>query len=403
MLNDRLDDLLESPFVRLAALLDPVTPSSNDAPILLSIGEPKLPAPPMIAEKVASEAADWNRYAPADGTADLRLAMHGYLNRRYDLPDGFIDRDRNILPSPGSRQPLFLSALVSVPTAKNGEKPAVLMPNPLYHAYYGAAVAAGGEPVPLTAGAETGFLPDLEALDPALLRRTALMYLCTPSNPQGASADAAYFERALELARAHGFVLAVDECYAEIYTAAPPMGGLEAAAAGGSLDNLLVFHSLSKRSSAAGMRGGLIAGDPAIVAAMLKMINYGGVQMPLPVQAAAAALWQDDAHVAEVRDVYRRNFEIAQRHLGHLPGFAIPAGGFFLWLDVSRTVAGDGESACRLLWEKAAIKSVPGAYISLPDAAGQNPGTDYLRLALVYDEKTTDAALARVARVLVRS
>lgn len=399
MLNDRLDELLESPFVRLTALLDAARPAANLEPISLAVGEPKMPSPPMLAETVAEEAATWNRYAPAAGIPDLQAAQLAYLHRRYRLPDGFVT-GKNVFPSPGSRQPLFMTALITVPSAKAGQRPAVLMPNPLYHAYYGAAVAAGGEPVPMTATAETGFLPDLDALAPDLLERTALMYLCTPSNPQGAVADTAYIRRALALARRHDFALAVDECYAEIWNDAPPPGGLEAAAETGRLDNLLVFHSLSKRSSSPGMRGGFIAGDARLIAAMAKLVNYGGAVMPEPVQSAAARLWSDDAHVEEVRAFYRRNFDVAEKMLGHLPGFQRPGGGFFLWLDVQAATGEDGEAICRRLWEEVAIRSLPGGYVSLPDPDGSNPGARYLRLALVYDQAVTEEALGRVARVV---
>jgi N-succinyldiaminopimelate aminotransferase len=254
---------------------------------------------------------------------------------------------------------------------------------------------AGGEPVLLPATARTGFLPDLEAIPSALLDRTALFYLCSPANPQGVVADLDYLRRAVRLARRHGFVLAVDECYSELWNSAPPPGALEAALAeDGCLDHVLVFHSLSKRSSAAGLRSGFVAGDAAILTRLLRLRAYASPVQPLPLMAAATALWQDEAHVEANRALYRAKFEAAGRRLGNRFGFYRPAGGFFLWLDV-----GDGEAACRRLWREGGLRVLPGGYLS-GGADGTNTGSAYIRIALVDDLETVDAALVRLGEVL---
>jgi N-succinyldiaminopimelate aminotransferase len=210
------------------------------------------------------------------------------------------------------------------------------MPNPFYHVYAGAAAVAGAEPVFLPAPAETGFLPDIDDIPRSLLERTALAYLCSPANPQGAVASIEYLQRWIELARRYDFVIAFDECYTEIYDQVAPAGGLEACARLGSdLRNVIVFHSLSKRSGVPGLRSGFVAGDSRLIQRNAQLINYGGVAVPYPILAASTALWRDEGHVEIGRQRYRANFEAANEILGPAFGIAKPAGGFFLWLDVS--------------------------------------------------------------------
>ncbi len=389
MRNPRLDLLIDYPFRRLRELLDGVAPPPDLAPVVLSIGEPQHAPPPWVADVIAARAADWNRYPPLNGTPELRAAMVGALARRYGLPDGWLDADRHVLPLAGSREGLFQAALMAVPGCQTDPAPSVLLPNPFYQVYAGAAAMAGGEAVFLPSDPANGFRPDLDAADPATLRRCALMYLCSPSNPEGAAADAAYLARALDLARRHGFVLAVDECYADIYDHVPPPGALRAAAdGGGGPDNLLVFHSLSKRSSAPGLRSALVAGDPALIAALGRLRAHAGATVPLPIQAASAALWDDAAHVADNRRRYRAKFDLAEEILGDRFGFRRPDGGFFLWLDV-----GDGAAATRRLWEKGGLRVLPGAYLARPDADGVNPG------ARLSASRSTASSCTRATRM----
>ncbi|MEQ8965448.1 MAG: aminotransferase class I/II-fold pyridoxal phosphate-dependent enzyme [Azospirillaceae bacterium] len=405
MINPRLQGLADYPFARYRALIDRLEPPPGLAPIALTLGEPQHAAPAMVAEVLAANAADWNRYPPLNGTPEFRAACVDWLTRRYGLPSGTVDPDACILPVSGTREALFLAPLLAVdgrPAA--GPPPAVILPNPFYAPYEGGAVMAGAEPVFADCTAETGFLPDLDALeaDGALMARTALMYLCTPSNPQGAVADRAYLTRAIALARRHGWVLVVDECYGEIYDAEPPPGVLEVAAAldGGALDNLLVFHSLSKRSNAAGLRAGFVAGDPTLIAAFDRLRRYAGAGMPRPVMAAAAALWADDAHVAENRARYRAKFDAAEAALAGRMAMRRPPAGFFLWLDVSALAphAPDpGEAVARRLWAEAAVRALPGAYLTHAGADGVNRGAAYLRLALVHEPEVIAEALARLA------
>jgi len=330
------------------------------------------------------------------GTPEFRAAVAAWLTRRYALPADYVSAERHILPLAGTKEGLFLAALLAVPETKAGKRPAVLLPNPFYVCYQGGAGMAGGEPIYLDATAATGFLPDLDQLDEATLERTALFYLVSPGNPQGGCASLDYLKRAILLARKYDFVLAVDECYAEIYDKAAPVGGLEACAAlGGEPANVLVFHSLSKRSSAAGLRSGFVAGDAKLIAGFLRLRSYGGCQVPLPIQEAATALWSDETHVVANRDLYRQKFDVAEDVLKGRFGFYRPPGGFFLWLDV-----GDGVAVAERLWREAAIRTLPGSYMARPNAAGVNPGDRYIRVALVHDNQTIAAALERMLRVL---
>jgi aspartate/methionine/tyrosine aminotransferase len=399
MLNARLSGMTDYPFTRLAGLLGKVPPFAGRPVLNLAVGEPQSPPPRIVADTLAANAHDWGRYPPIAGTPTFRNAVAGWLNRRYRLPVGAVDPDRAILPVQGTREALFQIATVAAQDTGRADA-AVLFPNTSYATYAAAGHLAGAEAVPLSTRREQNFLPYLDQLDPALLERTALLYLCTPSNPEGAVADLDYLKKAVRLARHYDFVLAVDECYAEIWDKSAPPGALEAAAAldDGSDDpfaNLVVFHSLSKRSSAAGLRSGFVAGDRRVIALMQRLRTYAASAPPLPIMAASAALWADEAHAVEIRDGYRVKVDLAEAALGDVAGFYRPAGGFFLWLEV-----GDGEAAAVKLWRDAAIRVLPGAYLGRRDADGINPGDRFIRVALVHDNETLGPALDRVAELL---
>jgi succinyldiaminopimelate transaminase len=395
-LNPQLDTLSDYPFEALRTLLNPVTPIVNDPPILMSLGEPQHQPPALLAETLAAHAHEWNRYPPMVGTPELRQAIVDWLTRRYRLPVGALDPDRHIANLAGTKEGLYLFSSLVVPRRKGGGRPVVLVPNPYYLVYNGAATMAGADAVFLDATRDNDFMPDLAAIPRETLERTALFYLCSPANPQGTIASLAYLKQAIALAREYDFVLAVDECYAEIYDRAPPPGALEACTElGDGFANVVVFHSLSKRSSAAGLRSGFVAGDPKLIAHYKHLRDYGGCQVPLPIQAAAAALWRDESHVEENRARYRRKFDIAEAAIGGRFGFYRPQGGFFLWLDVE-----DGEAATLRLWRDGAIRVLPGGYTARAAQGRANPGSRYIRLAIVHDEATLETAFARIRRVL---
>jgi N-succinyldiaminopimelate aminotransferase len=395
-LNPQLDTLSDYPFEALRTLLNPVTPRVNDAPILMSLGEPQHQPPPLLAETLAQHAHEWNKYPPMDGTPELRQAIVDWLARRYRLPAGTLDPGRHVVSVAGTKEGLYLFSSLVVPRRKNGRRPVVLVPNPYYLVYNGAATMAGADAIFLDATRGNAFMPNLAAIPKETLERTALFYLCSPANPQGTIATLDYLKQAITLAREYDFVLAVDECYAEIWDRAPPPGALEACIElGDGLRQVVVFHSLSKRSSAAGLRFGFVAGDPELIARFSHLRSYGGCQVPLPIQAAATALWRDEGHVEENRAAYRRKFDIAEAALAGRFGFYRPDGGFFLWLDV-----GDGEAAALQLWREAAVRVLPGGYTARAADGRANPGQNYIRLAIVHDEATLDDAFARIRRVL---
>jgi N-succinyldiaminopimelate aminotransferase len=331
------------------------------------------------------------------GTPAFRAAAADWLTRRFQVPAGTIDADTQILPLAGTREGLFQIAHLVCDSTSGATPPVVLLPNPFYQVYAGAALLAGAEPVFVPAGRETGFLPDFTSLDPAILERTALAYLCNPANPQGTVASLAYLETAVGLAHRYGFTLAVDECYSEIYDDAEPAGVLEACSRlDGRLEGVVIFHSLSKRSSAPGLRSGFVAGDAQLIKDFGRMRAYGGAAVPLPILAASTALWQDEEHVDANRALYRAKLDAAEAIFGDRLGFYRPAGGFFLWLNV-----GDGERAAARLWTDAGVRVLPGAYLARADANGNNPGACFIRVALVHDLETTRRALSRISDVLV--
>jgi len=394
--NPRLDRLGDYAFTKLAQLLAPIAPRANTQPIAMAAGDPQHQPPEFLEQALREKSKLWNTYPPMTGIPEFRQAIAAWLRRRYRLPAGMVDPERNILPLCGTKEGLFLVGQIAVPEKKAGETPAALVPNPYYMVYSGAGIMGGAEPVFLDTTRETGFLPDLAAIPEATLARTAVFYLCTPSNPQGAIASLDYLKAAIGLARRYDFMLVVDECYAEIYDRAPPPGGLEACAAlGDDFSNVLVFHSLSKRSSAAGLRSGFVAGDAELIRRFSILRSYGGTQMSLPIQYASTALWQEETHVEANRALYRRKFDVAERILKGKFGFYRPPGGFFLWLEV-----GDGEAVAIKLWREGAVRTLPGGYIARKNAQGINPCERYLRVALVHDDATVAEGLTRLVRIV---
>jgi aspartate/methionine/tyrosine aminotransferase len=394
-----------SPFTRLRQMLAGVPPG-HARPIDLSLGEPRGVLPAFVVDKITAAAALYGKYPPIRGSEELRAAIAGWCNRRFDLHGAAaVDPETEVLPCNGSREGLFYACLPAAGRkrlrgARRG-RPAVLMCNPYYQAYLGAALAVQAEPVFLNATAATGHLPDLERLaaEPELLDRTVALYLCSPANPQGAVASPRYIARALQLARAHDFMLFLDECYSELYATEAPTGALAVAAATADrFRNLVVFNSLSKRSSLPGLRSGFCAGDAAFLHALGEIRNLIAPQMPGPTQHASAAIWSDEGHADATRQAYRAKYDVCDEVLAGRYGYRRPAGGFFLWLDMSQF--GGGGDATLTLWQRSGVKVVPGATLAQADRDGINPGEDYVRVALVHDPAVIQEALERIVSVL---
>jgi N-succinyldiaminopimelate aminotransferase len=382
------DALPTSPFARLASLLEGVAPGAP--PIQMALGEPQHPAPDFVGPIIAETAAQFGKYPPIQGPEPLRVAIADWLSRRYGL-QGRVDPERHILPLVGTREGLFTAPFV----LSKKERPAILIPNPFYQCYSAAALAAGCEPIYVNATRETGFLPDFEELRPSTFNRTVALYVCSPSNPEGAAASPEYWRSLFALADRFNFTIFADECYAEIYDRTPPAGALEVRYADtGGFDRVVAFHSLSKRSSLPGLRSGFAAGDATFMARYRSFRNVAGPTMPLPIAAASTAVWADEAHVEANRALYRAKFDAAERVLGNRFGFKRPDGGFFLWLET-----GDGAAAARRLWAEGGVRVLPGAYLSQETQDG-NPGRNFVRIALVNDFSTTEEALRRIAQIL---
>ncbi len=393
-------ETIQSPFARLRALLEGLAPGRP--PIDMTIGEPRHGLPDIVAGHLDGAVAGFGKYPPSNGIPQLREAIARWLERRYPVLEGSIDPDRHVLPLNGSREGLFSAIFIA--TARKGglTRPAVLMPNPFYQAYYAAALAAGAEPVLLPATQATGHLPDLDAIPTGILNRTVAFYLATPANPQGVVASQAYLERLVGLARHYGFMLFLDECYSEIYRADPPPGGLAAALdPADGFPFVVAFNSLSKRSNAPGLRSGFIAGDAGFIADYARFRNVACPQLPLPVQHVSAALWDEETHVEASRALYASKFALASELLSAAENFFLPGGGFFLWLDANRL--GGGEAAAKTFWKDYGVRVLPGAYLAQPDSEGGNPGLRYVRVALVDDIGTTRDALTRIAGLLTEA
>jgi N-succinyldiaminopimelate aminotransferase len=383
-----------SPFVRLTDLIAGIEPGK---PVInLSVGEPQHPVPSFVGPALAAHIADFGRYPANKGIEPFRRAVAAWLNNRYKLARP-IDPETEVLVLNGTREGLFLGAIAAKRwVTRRAGKPAVLIPNPFYAAYSAGALAADCEPVYLPATRATGFLPDLDALDDPLLARTVACYIASPSNPQGAVADRKYLDRLVKLARRFGFLVFADECYCEIYNKKAPPGMLEAAAP--DFANVVVFHSLSKRSNLPGMRVGFAAGDRRFIGPYLELRNVAAPQVPTPAQYVAIAAYQDEAHVKENRKLYSEKFDLAEQIIGNRYGYERPAGGFFLWLDVSKQ--GGSEIATKRLWAEAGVRVVPGRYLAREQNDGSNPGADYIRVAMVQDKTATAEALHRLVAVL---
>jgi len=387
-------DVGRSPFVRLRELLGDLEPGQT--PISLAVGEPQHAVPAFVGPVLAAHINEFGRYPMNKGLDAFCEAAAAWLGRRFALPRP-IDPAAEILVLNGSREGLFLAALTAARWASGRRgRPAMLVPNPFYAAYAAGAAAANCEPVYLPATAETGFLPDLDALSDELLARTVAFFIASPANPQGAVADLGYLKRVVALARRFGFLVFSDECYSEIYTRRAPAGMLEAAAP--DFANVVEFQSLSKRSNLPGLRVGFAAGDRAFLARFLELRNVSAPQVPVPAQRVAIAAYGDEKHVEENRRLYAQKYDLADQIIGERYGYRRPAGGFFLWLDVS--AQGGDEAVALRLWREAGLRVVPGRYLAREQADGSNTGPGYIRVAMVQDYETTAQALHRLVAVL---
>jgi len=401
-MNPDINRLHPYPFEKLRALKDGIVPPTHKSPIVLSIGEPKHAAPDFVLTEMTAQLRRLENYPLTKGTLALREAIARWLAQRFDIAPKLLDPERHILPVNGTREALFAFAQVVINRSPDHHKGAVVvMPNPFYQIYEGAAILAGAEPWFLSTRDDTGFAPDFDAVPAEVWQRCQLIYLCSPDNPTGAVVSEAALRQLIALADEYDFIIASDECYSEIYfdEAAPPIGLLEVAAKIGRDDfkRCVVFHSLSKRSNLPGLRSGFVAGDADVMAKFLLYRTYHGCAMSLPTQVASIRAWDDEQHVADNRTRYREKFAAVLEILSPVLDVQRPDAGFYLWVKTPDISGVDDESFARDLFALQNITVVPGRYLSRDvltmDGKTVNPGTNRIRMALVAPlEECIDAA-----------
>ena len=380
-MNSRLASLQRYPFERLAELIKHVTAPVNKSPIKMSMGEPQHAAPPFVLEALTKNLKGLSNYPTTKGSPALRQAIAAWATRRFRLDRHPLDPERHVLPVAGTREALF-SIAQAVVNAEGAAAPVVIMPNPFYQIYEGAALLAGAHPHFLNTTPENGYRMDFARVPAQVWERTQLVYVCSPGNPTGKVLARADFAALLELAARYDFTIASDECYCEIYfdEANPPIGLLQVAHDLGLSDyrRCLVFHSLSKRSNLPGLRSGFVAGDEALLERYYLYRTYQGCALPPPTQAASIKAWNDEAHVRDNRALYRTKFDAVLEILGPALKVEKPEAGFYLWPQTPV----DDERFTRELWAREHVLALPGSYLSR-EAGGVNPGRNRVRLALV--------------------
>jgi N-succinyldiaminopimelate aminotransferase len=397
-MNPDLEKLHAYPFERLTALKAGVVAPDDRDHIALSIGEPRHQPPAFVVDALRTAADDLGSYPTALGQGQLRETISAWLEQRFKLPQGAVDPASQILPVNGTREGIFSLVQAVIDRSASGT-PIVAMPNPFYQIYEGAALLAGAEPYYINTVKANGFLPDLDAVPETIWERCQILFLCTPGNPTGAIMDLDYLRDALALAERYHFIIAGDECYADIYLdeSAPPPSLAQAALADGrdGLERCVLLHSLSKRSNVPGLRSGFVAGEKNLMARYRLYRTYHGCAVPHVVQRTSVPAWTDTAHVDSNRELYRQKFDDAARILDGVQGFALPDAAFYIWLEVD----GDDEAFARDLFAEENLTTLPGRYLSRPTPSG-DPGEGFVRISLVPEPAVCADAMKRLRRFI---
>lgn len=393
MLNKDFDVLKNWMFGSLSSLLDDIPPNPNLNILKMSIGEPQLGPPKFIRSQFDNFFEDWGKYPPSEPIPVLKDAIRDYLNKRFPGSKKIINFDKNLLPVPGTREALHLIGLISKNVQKKNS--IAVLTNPFYHAWKAGAIESGSKILWLNAEESNNYNPNIDDLSKETLERTSIMYLCFPTNPQGALTDIDYFIKAINLAKKYDFILAIDECYIDIYRTSfsKPIGCLDALIKmNENLNNIVIFNSLSKRSNVPGLRAGFILGDENVISLYKLLVSNGASPVPIPVQNIAASLYKDENHNYETCLYYDQNFKIAKEFLKEShPNLKIPDAGFYLWLPVN-----DDLKVTIDLWKDYSVRVMPGTFMA-ENVSGQNPCKGFLRIALVHKKEIVKEAMQRIS------
>ena len=396
MVNPEFSILKEWMFGKLNFLLKDLKHNPDYEVLRMSLGEPSLKVPKFVNYELEKNSSGWGKYPPTSAIPKLADSILDYLERRYPGSQNIVNIDKNIVPVPGTREPLHLVGLLAKNHKKGNTK--ALVTNPFYHAWQAGSISSGSDIYWLNASENNNYLPNIDVIPLEILSATVIMYICSPSNPHGSVASLDYLKKAILLARKYDFILAIDECYSDIYrlNKAKPPGGLDAALSlGAGLSNLVIFNSLSKRSNVSGMRAGFILGDEEILDNYKLLVSNGASPVPIPIQHAAASLYDDEEHHIEACEHYDKNFEIVEKYLKpFFPNFKIPEAGFFLWLPVK-----NDEIAAQILWKDFSLRVMPGCFMA-KEINGINPGKGYLRISIVDDQETIEEVMNRICLFL---
>ena len=396
-MNPLLSRLQPYPFERLRKLFAGVQPPAGVRPISLGIGEPRHATPAFIEQALSADLGGLAKYPATAGEPALREACAQWARQRYGIA---LDAATQVLPVNGSREALFAFTQVVVDASQDGAR--VICPNPFYQIYEGATLLAGAQPYYAPSDAARNFAVDWDSVPADVWEKTQLIFVCSPGNPTGAVMPLAEWEKLFALSDRHGFVIASDECYSEIYfDGTPPLGGLEAAQRLGRTDykNLLMFTSLSKRSNVPGLRSGFVAGDAALIKAFLLYRTYHGGAMSPVVQTASMAAWADEAHVEENRRLYREKFNQVTPVLARVMDVRLPDASFYLWAGIPESLGLDDADFARELYAATGVTVLPGSYLAR-EANGRNPGAGRVRMALVAETAECLEAAQRIAQFI---
>jgi N-succinyldiaminopimelate aminotransferase len=409
-MNHNLQALHPYPFAKMSDLLANSKPNPSYSEIKLGIGEPKHEPPAFVLDVLQQNLDSLSRYPTTNGTFELRQTIAHWLEKRFFLHH--VDAYKQVLPVMGTREAIFsfVQAVIDHSDNYNNNSdnhseetspPMVVMPNPFYQIYEGAALLAEATPYFVPCTLDNNFKGDYRSVPVEVWERTQLLFVCSPNNPTGSVMSLDDWEFIMRLSDKYGFIIASDECYSELYFDEAPIGLLQACTAFGRDDfrRCIVFHSLSKRSNLPGLRSGFVAGDAALLKSYLQYRTYQGCAMPIPHQLASIAAWQDEKHVAHNRALYKEKFALWMAELGDLLELRMPDAGFYFWVKVPELFAGDDEAFVKALYEQANIHALAGRYLSR-EVNGKNPGQGYVRMALVASVEESREAIERIRQLL---